>query len=279
MKTKNHLRTRIFQGVTLVVLSAYAVTVIYPLLWMIVSGFKTNKEIFGDTWALPANWSLDNYKQAWDIGVGTYFVNSVIVTVSAMVLTIFFAALIAFVFARFQFPFKKFLFALVLGGMMLSPEVSLISLYKMLQSMKLYNTYFALILPYSAFRIPFSAFLMWSYFKDLPLEIEESAYLDGCSSFQMFYKMILPMSKPVVATAALLAAMTFWNEFMFGLVFIESSSLKTIPIGLMNLRGTLTTEWAIMLAGLTISALPMIVVFLVFQKQLVRGMTAGGVKG
>ncbi|MEG0167244.1 MAG: carbohydrate ABC transporter permease, partial [Ruthenibacterium sp.] len=215
----------------------------------------------------------------WDIGVGTYFANSVIVTVIAMLMTVVFAALIAFVLARFEFRMKTFLFILVLGGMMLSPEVSLISLYKMMQGMGIYNTYWALIIPYTAFRIPFTTFLMWSYFKDLPIEIEESAYLDGCTTFQIFTRMILPMSKPVVATSALLAAMTFWNEFMFGLVFIESTALKTIPIGLMNLRGTLTTKWSIMLAGLTISALPMIVVFLIFQKQLVRGMTAGGVKG
>ncbi len=270
---------KLLRGITLIVLSAYALTVIYPLLWMLMSGFKTNKEIFGNTWALPKKWSLENYITAWDIGVGRYFFNSVVVTLIAMVLTILCASLIAFVLARSNFRGKTVLFLFVLGGMMLSPEVSLISLYKLLQGMGIYNTYWALIIPYTAFRIPFTAFLMWSYFKDLPLEIEESAYLDGCSVFQIFYKMILPMSKPVVATAALLAAMTFWNEFMFGLVFIESTALKTIPIGLMNLRGTLTTKWSIMLAGLSISALPMIIVFLVFQKQLVRGMTAGGVKG
>lgn len=270
---------KLIRGILLVFLCAYTLTVIYPLLWMIVSGFKTNKEIFTNTWALPQSWSLSNYIDAWNVGVGTYFKNSVIVTVIAVVLTIFFSALIAFVLARFDFRFKTLLFVAVLGGMMLSPEVSLISLYKLLQSLGLYNTYWALILPYTAFRIPFSTFLMWAYFKELPIEIEESAYMDGCTTFQLFYKMIVPMSKPIVATTALLAAMNFWNEFMFGLVFIESSNLKTIPLGLMNLRGTLTTNWAVMLAGLTISALPMIIVFLVFQKQLVRGMTAGGVKG
>ena len=273
------LKGKLLRGITLIILSTYALTVIYPLLWMLMSGFKTNKEIFGNTWALPKKWSLENYITAWNIGVGRYFFNSVVVTLIAMALTILCASLIAFVLARFNFRGKTVLFLFVLGGMMLSPEVSLISLYKLLQGMGIYNTYWALIIPYTAFRIPFTAFLMWSYFKDLPLEIEESAYLDGCSVFQIFYKMILPMSKPVVATGALLAAMTFWNEFMFGLVFIESTALKTIPIGLMNLRGTLTTKWSIMLAGLSISALPMIIVFLIFQKQLVRGMTAGGVKG
>ncbi len=272
-------KDKAFQAVMLVILSIYGLTVVFPLLWMLVSGMKTNSEIFGNTWALPEVWSLDNYIAAWEIGIGTYFMNSVIVTVAATIITILLSSLLAFVLARFEFKFKNIIFVFVLAGMMLSPEVSLVSLYSLLQDIGLYNTYWALILTYSAFRIPFSTFLMWGYFKELSKEIEESAYLDGCSVFQVYYRMILPMSKPIVATTSLLAAMTFWNEFMFGLVLIESSSLKTIPLGLMNLRGTLNTEWGIMLAGLSISAIPMIVVFLIFQKQLVRGLTAGGVKG
>ena len=205
--------------------------------------------------------------------------NSVIVTVVATVFTVIAASLLAFILSRFEFRFKGILFVIVLGGMMLSPEVSLISLYKMLQGFGIYNTRWALIIHYTAFRVPFTTFLMWSYFKSLPVEVEESAYIDGCNIFQVFIKMVIPMSKPILATSALLAAMNFWNEFMFGLVFIESTSLKTIPIGLMNLRGTLTTKWSIMIAGLSISAIPMIVIYLIFQKQLVRGLTAGSVKG
>lgn len=273
------IKGKVMHVLILIVLFAYAITVIYPLLWMLMSGFKTNKEIFGNTWSLPSNWNLENYVTAWDLGVGTYFMNSVIVTIVATSLTVCAAALLAFVLARFEFRFRNIMFMIILGGMMLSPEVSLISLYKMLQGLNIYNTRWALIIPYTAFRIPFTTFLMWSYFKSLPLEVEESAYIDGCTIFQVFKKIVLPMSKPILATSALLAAMTFWNEFMFGLVFIESSALKTIPIGLMNLRGTLTTKWSIMLAGLSISALPMIIIFLIFQKQLVRGLTAGSVKG
>jgi raffinose/stachyose/melibiose transport system permease protein len=109
--------------------------------------------------------------------------------------------------------------------------------------------------------------------------VEDSAYIDGCTSLQVFAKIIMPMSKPILATGALLAAMSCWNEFMFALVFIESDKYKTIPVGLMNLRGSLSTDWTILMAGLTLSVLPMIIIFLVFQKQLVRGITSGGVKG
>jgi raffinose/stachyose/melibiose transport system permease protein len=113
----------------------------------------------------------------------------------------------------------------------------------------------------------------------LPREIEDSAYIDGCTSWRLFWNIILPMCKPIMATSALLAAMSVWNEFMFALVFIEDSTLRTIPVGIMNLRSTLSTNWTILLAALTISALPMIILFIVFQKQFVRGITQGGVKG
>jgi len=269
----------LFEFIMLIILSVYAITVLYPLFWMVIGGFKTNKEIFGNTWALPSSWSLQNYKDAWRIGVGTYFMNSVIVTLTATVFTVLLAAMIAFVLARYRYRLKSATFIFVLGGMMLSPEVCLISLYKLLQQIHLYNTRWALIIPYTAFRIPISVFLMWAYFKELPIEVEESAYMDGCSTFGVFWRMVLPMSKPVVATTALLAAINFWNEFMFGLVFIESSELKTIPLGMMNLKGQLATNWAVMLSGLTISALPMIIVYIIFQKQLVRGMMVGSVKG
>jgi len=120
---------------------------------------------------------------------------------------------------------------------------------------------------------------MRSYFITLPREVEESAFIDGCNSWQVFSKIVLPMSRPIIATSALLTAMFTWNEFMFALVFIEDNSLRTVPVGLMNLRGALTTKWSVLLAGLTLSALPMIIMFLIFQKQLIRGLTSGSVKG
>ena len=162
---------------------------------------------------------------------------------------------------------------------MLSPQVGLISLYKLLSSLRIYNTYWALIISYTAYRIPFTVFLMRSYFITLPREVEESAFIDGCNSWQVFSKIVLPMSRPIIATSALLTAMFTWNEFMFALVFIEDNSLRTVPVGLMNLRGALTTKWSVLLAGLTLSALPMIIMFLIFQKQLIRGLTSGSVKG
>lgn len=273
------IKGKVIRFLLLIPITLYGLTVLYPLIWMILSGFKDNQQLMLSPFKLPQNPSWDNYYKAWEVGVGTYFLNSVIVTVVATFLTVLCAALLAFVLARYKFKLHTLLFTCVLGGMMLSPEVSIISLYKLLQILGLYNTRWALIIPYAAFHIPFTTFLLWSYFQSLPLEVEESAYIDGCNSFQIFYKMIIPMSKPIIATGALLTAMGDWNEFMFGLVFIESSALKTIPVGLMNLRAALTTNWGVLISGLTVASLPMIIVYLIFQKQLVRGMTAGSVKG
>lgn len=271
--------TRLSRSVVWIALCVYALGIIYPFVWMFVSGFKTTSELFNNTWALPAHWNFQNYIDAWNQGVGRYFLNSVIVTVSTVVLTIFISATAAFVMSRFEFRGKRLMLVFVVGGLMLSPEVSVISLFKLLQSLKIYNTYLALIIPYTAFRIPFTVFLLRSYFLSLPREVEESAYIDGCGTFRVFWSIVLPMSKPIIATASLLTAMSAWNEFMFGLVFIESDKLRTIPVGLMNLRGAFSTNWSVLLAGLSISALTMIIFFLLFQKNLVRGLTEGSVKG
>lgn len=257
---------------------AFAICILYPFFWMIITGFKTKKELFMNTWALPDKWLFSNYVQAWKIGVGRYFFNSVFVTSTSIVLTVIISALCSFGLSRYDFKLKKALVIIMVGGLMLSPQVSLISLYKMLQKLGIYNTYLALIIPYVAYRIPFTTFLMKTYFDSIPREVEESAYLDGCSSFMVFLNIILPLSKPIIFTSALFSGMMIWNEFMFALVFIEDSSLKTIPLGLMNLKGSLYTDWTILVAALALSAIPMIICFLLLQKHFIRGLTAGGVK-
>lgn len=267
------------RALVMFLLIIYSILIIYPLIWMLLSGFKDNQGLFLDTWGLPKTWLWENYVMAWKQGIGRYFVNSIIVTGVSVILTLIISSCAAFALARFDFKGQSVLLLIIIGGLMLSPQVSLISLFKFLQKLGIYNTYLALIIPYVAYRIPFTTFLIRSYMLSLPREVEDSAYIDGCSSWQVFSRIIMPMSKPILATGALLTAMSCWNEFMFALVFIESDKFKTIPVGLMNLRSSLSTNWTVLMAGLTLSVVPMIVMFLIFQKQLVRGITSGGVKG
>ncbi|MCM3766046.1 carbohydrate ABC transporter permease [Neobacillus niacini] len=273
------LKDRMFQAGVLVWFSLFALVIIYPMFWLVISGFKSNSDFFLNTWSLPEEWHWGNYISAWDAGIGHFFLNSVLVTVVSVLAVVVLGSMAAYGLSRFQFRGQNILLILILSGLMLAPQVSLIPLYKLLQGLGLYNTYWALILPYVAFQLPFSIFLMRSYFLSIPRELEESAIIDGCNSWKVYWHIIIPMGKPIIASCALLTGMNVWNEFMFALVFVEDSSLRTIPVGLMNLRSQLNTNFGIQLAGLAISALPMVIAYIIFQKQFVRGLTAGSVKG
>ncbi|WP_251026478.1 carbohydrate ABC transporter permease [Bacillus sp. ISL-46] len=273
------IKNRIFQSAVLVWFGIFSLIIIYPIIWLGLSGLKSNADFFLHTWSLPEDWLWGNYQAAWDAGIGQFFLNSVFITVASVVSVLLLGSMAAFGLSRFQFKGQNIFLLLILSGLMLAPQVSLIPLYKLLQAVGLYNTYWALILPYVAFQLPFAIFLMRSYFLSIPKELEESAIIDGCNTWQVYRHIIVPMGKPIIASCALLTGMNVWNEFMFALVFVEDSSLRTIPVGLMNLRSQLNTNFGIQLAGLAISALPMIIAYIIFQKQFVRGLSAGSVKG
>ncbi|MDN3017899.1 carbohydrate ABC transporter permease [Paenibacillus sp. BSR1-1] len=273
------VKNRLFQFVVFIWFSVFALLIIYPIIWLALSGLKSNSDFFLNTWSLPKEWLWSNYKAAWDAGIGKFFLNSVLVTLVSVMAVLLLGSMAAFGLSRFHFKGQNLVLVLILSGLMLAPQVSLIPLFKLLQGLGLYNTYWALILPYVAFQLPFAIFLMRSYFLSIPRELEESAIIDGCNSWKVYWHIIIPMGKPIIASCALLAGMNVWNEFMFALVFVEDSALRTIPVGLMNLRSQLNTNFGIQLAGLAISALPMIIAYILFQKQFVRGLSAGSVKG
>jgi raffinose/stachyose/melibiose transport system permease protein len=268
-----------FRFFVLIWFIAYSIAIIYPLIWLAMNGLKSNSEFFLNTWSLPKEPIWGNYVAAWNAGVGKFFFNSLFVTVVSVITTILLGSMAAYGLSRFKFKGVNVFLVIILSGLMLAPQVSLISLYKMLQIIGIYNTYWALILPYVAFQLPFAIFLMRSYFLSIPKELEESAIIDGCNTWKVYLHIILPMGKPIIIAVALLTTMNVWNEFAFALVFIEDSALRTIPVGLMNLRSQLNTNFGVQLAGLAISAVPMIVVFIVFQRSFVRGLSEGGVKG
>lgn len=261
------------------ILIFYFIIIAYPLFWMVINSFKTTEEIFSNSWALPTTWLVSNYVHAWNTGISGYFLNSTIVTLSTCLLTVFISSLGAYGLTRFEFKGKKLLLILCMGGMMLSPQVSLVPLYKLIQAMGIHDTYLALILPYVAYRIPITVLLIRAAFLEVPKELEESAFLDGCSTWKVFTKIFLPLNLPILFTGVILTAYFTWNEFMFALIFIDSDSLKTIPAGLMQFRDALQTNWGVLLAGLMISAIPIITLFLFLQKYFVRGLASGSLKG
>ncbi|GLC82374.1 carbohydrate ABC transporter permease [Lacrimispora brassicae] len=253
--------------------------ILFPVMWLILNSLKTNQEMFLNSLALPKKWMAVNYVTAWNKGLFSYFKNSILVSAVSLVFILFISSFLAYGLTRFQLPGSTFLFFLVLGGMALSEQVALVPLYKILQSVKLYNTQWAIILPYVAFRIPFTMFLLRSYFIAIPKELEEAAIVDGCNSLQRFFLIIVPVSKPVLASCAIVNLNFVWNEFLFANVFLESKSIMTIPLGLMAFQGDLKSDYVVMLAGILIASLPMVLLFLCMQRQFVRGLTQGAVKG
>ncbi|MCM3793408.1 carbohydrate ABC transporter permease [Priestia megaterium] len=269
-----------YTGVTIVYvgLIVYFIIIAYPLLWMIISSFKSTDEIFTHSWSMPHTWLIENYVTAWKSGISSYFLNSVIVTGASCFLTVLVSALGAYGLSRFEFQGKAFVLIICLGGLMLSPQVSLIPLYSIIQKLGIYNTHLALILPYVAYRIPLTILLIRAYFLSIPKELEEAARLDGCTSLGILFRIFIPMSTPILLTTTILTAYYTWNEFMFAIIFIDDDSLRTIPAGLMQFRDALQTDWGVLLAGLTISAAPIVMLFLFMQKYFIRGIANGSVK-
>lgn len=262
-----------------VLLILFAVLIFLPLIWMVLTGFKTNKELFLEPWKLPEVWQFHNYLDAWKAGIGTFFKNSVITTVGSTVFSTLLACLAAYPISRIKFRTKRLWVVIILGGLMLAPQSAVISLFKMAKVIGLYDSYVGMMIITGAFRIPFATFLIMTFYKDISVSLDESAYIDGAKTRQVFWKIMMPLSKPIIASCAIVSFRAVWNELMFANVLLESTAKKTIPVGLVNLQGTTTTNWTMLMSGMVIASVPLIIIFLILQKQFIRGLTAGGVKG
>ena len=263
----------------LAILFLLAALILYPLFWILMSSFKDYNGIYGDVWGLPDIWHVENYMTAWNRGISQYFLNSLIVTICTLAGVVFASTFSAFGICQMKGRLGNFVFLFCLCGLLLSPQGCLLPLFMLLKSLKLKNTLFAMILPYIAFRLPVSIMLIRSFFVGISKELEEAATIDGATLMQIYGHIYLPLSKPIISTVIIMTAYYAWNEFVFATIFVDSSKLRTIPVGLMVFRDGLMTEWGVVLAGMVISCLPIIVLFLLMQKSFVRGMTAGAVKG
>lgn len=263
----------------LILLILLAVIIIYPMFWILMSSFKDYNGIFRDVWGLPKEWLFENYKTAWDRGISQYFINSLIVSAGTIVGVVLITTFAAFGICQMKSRLANVCFLLILGGLLLSPQVCLLPLYMLLKNLGIKDTYLALIFPYIAFRIPVSVMLIRSFFISIPKDLEESAIIDGASFFQIYRKIYLPLSKPIISTVIIMTAYYSWNEFIFATMFIDSSAKQTIPVGLMVFSDGLMTNWGVVMAGMVIACLPILILFLFMQKSFIRGITAGSVKG
>jgi raffinose/stachyose/melibiose transport system permease protein len=263
-----------------ILLTVLCVINILPILWMVISSFKTEHDFSTNPLGLPTHWNLSNYANAWKVAhLGTYFWNSVIVTVGAIVLTVFLGALTSFFLSRFEFRLRGWLYGLFIVGMTIPIHATLVPIFIIMKRVGLLNSHMALVLPYTAFHLSLTIFILVGFMKEFPKDIEESAVMDGGGIFRIFFSIILPMTRPALATVIIINFINNWNEFLFALVLINKAALKTLPLGLANFAGTETTFQTLQMAALTMALIPLVGFFLVMEKQLVQGMTSGAVKG
>ena len=262
------------------VLLFFTVVMIYPLIWMIFNSLKSMQEFFSDQWGFPQVFRIDNYIKAWTTGkLGLYMFNSVIVTLSSVTGLIVIASLAAFAFAKLDFYGKRILFFYLLLGMMFPPQIIIIPLFGIMSRLGWISKYQALIVPYIALGLPFALFLLRAFFISVPKEIMDSARVDGASDIIIFIRIMFPMVLPGIGIVGIFSGVGIWNEFLFSLLFMQKNTMKTMPAGLMAFFGRHKVDYTQLFAGLVIVIIPMIIFLIIFQKSLVKGITAGSLKG
>lgn len=267
---------------TQTVLIGWAVTVIFPMIWMIYSSFKTDQELFFSPWAPPVELQWDNFARAWTKAhVGDYLLNTLIVVVPALVLTLIISAMAAYVLARFEFVGRRFLFYMFLSGMLFPVFLALVPLFNLVNQLKMLNTFHGLILVYIAYSLPFTIFFLTGFFKTLPTEIEESAIMDGANPYQVFFKVMLPMASPGLISMGIFNFLGMWNQYVLPLVLISDESKYMLSQGLafMLFKQFYENDWSALFAALTIIMVPTLIVYITFQKQIQDGITTGALKG
>lgn len=250
-----------------------------PFLWAFSTSFKTSDAIYRwpPEW-LPRRLTLEHYRAIFDsLAFGRLFFNSVLVSVSVTAASLIFNAMGGYVFAKFDFPAKRALFLMFMLTLMLPGQVTLIPVFLLLKALGLLNTYLALILP-GAMSV-FGVFLMRQYIGTIPDGFAESARIDGCGELRIFWSIILPLARPALGVLAILTFTSAWSDFLLPLVVMQKQSMYTLPVGLANLSGQHSADWGILMAGATITILPIAILFLMLHKWIIHNVAAGGLKG
>ncbi|MET3598276.1 carbohydrate ABC transporter permease [Martelella mangrovi] len=276
MASRTRAKWPLYPAVAVVV-----VVTMFPFLWMLISSFKKLSELYTvpPTW-IPEAPSWANYaKVLFESNVPRYFLNSLIISAGSTAIALALAILASYGFARFKFRGKSLAISLIIVGQLLPTAAIIVPLYVVLNWLNLLNTYLGLILAYLILTLPLSVFMLISYFRGIPVELEEAAIVDGASRLGALLRITLPLSLPGVVAVIVYAFVTTWNEFIFALCFAIDSSTKTLPIGLSEFTTEFNTDWGAVMAASVIMTVPIAILFLAMQKLFVGGLTAGGTKG
>ena len=261
-------------------LLSVAVTCLYPLLWMVASSLKTQETIFTDISLIPQQFNFQNYILAWqEGGFGRNFLNSILYTVSVVCGLVIVSSMAAYGFARLKFPGRNILFIMFMAAMMIPIPGSFVALYVLLNKLHLRNTPIGYILCMINVGLSTSIFLLKTFFDKMPKELEDAARIDGCSKFGIWWHVALPLSKPVLAVVVIFNALNVWNEYILALIIFDSRKFMPLQVALQTFQGEFVTNYPLLMAGLTITALPIIIIYLFMQKYIIKGVTQGAIVG
>jgi ABC-type glycerol-3-phosphate transport system permease component len=280
-------RARFSRAVALAALLGYSAWLVFPMIWVAYSSLKGDDAIFRDTLALPSASALhtDNYTRAWNgAHFGEYFVNSVVVTGISVALIVALGAMAAYALARFSHPVGRIVFGLIIAGLTIPAQLAIVPLFFELRSLGLLNSRAGLILVYTANGLPFAIFILAGFFRTLPRSLYEAAVVDGCGEFSAFWRVLLPLARPGLVTVAIFQFIGVWREYFYAFMLVSGDTLgatRTIPLGLANLSiaAEYRTEYGMLFAGIILVTLPILLVYVVLQRQIVRGIASGALKG
>lgn len=259
----------------------WSLIVILPLLWTLMTSFKTTKEIFASPFSLPANWNFNNYVSAWtQEGIGNYFLNTVIVVGFALVIVMVLGAMCAYVLARYTFPGSRAIYYLMLAGLTFPVFLAIVPLFFVLRNIGLLNTLPGLILTYVAFALPFTVFFLYSFFKGLPDEIAEAAAIDGAGEWRTFFQVMLPMAKPGMASVAIFNFLGLWNQFLLPVALNTNKSNYVLSQGMASFASSAgyAVDFGALFAAVVITIVPVLIAYVIFQRQLQGSVSQGTMK-
>ncbi|MDW8101196.1 MAG: carbohydrate ABC transporter permease [Anaerolineae bacterium] len=262
------------------VLTGLLIFALAPLVLAWFTAFKTGEQIIFNPFGPPIPPHFDNLIEAWIVGkFNVYFMNSLIISVSDVIIMLIVAPLAGYAFGRMKFPGQRILLFLFLGGLTITVTAIIIPLYLIMRDFHLLNTYYSVIVADVALAAPFFIFMMRAFFKDIPNELDDAARIDGCSEFKVFWHIMLPLAKPGLLTVALLEFLWSWNDLLLRLIFLTNDDLRTLTVGMLFYQGRFSIDYGLMAAGVLIISAPVILMFLVFQRSFVQGLTGGALKG
>ncbi len=261
-------------------LALLAIVFLYPVVLMLMAAFKTTPEIFRQPFALPETLNLSSFQEVWRrANFGRYLFNSLLITGSSALLLLATAAPAAYALSRYSFRLKTLVFVFFLAGIMVPIRLGVLPLYILIREIGLLDTPLALILIYTASGMPMAVFLLTTFFRNLPRELEDAARIDGCTEQQIYYRIMLPLVRPGLATVVIVNVVPWWNDFFFPLLFLPSGTWRTIPLGMQIFFGQHLTNWSLVFAGMALASLPLLLIYLLMSRQFIAGLTAGAVKG